>query len=272
MNVLKQHKKLVVLSALLEGCSVRSTERMTGVTKRAILRLLVQVGDQCQQIHYETMRGIQCQAIECDEIWGFIGKKQRLTTPDDRVSNPKLGGAYTFVALDPDSKAVISFTLGKRDNQTTWKFIRDLRERVVGNPQISTDGFHPYIEVVNSAFGRNAHFAQVIKRFAFQNPGPGRYSPPKVVGVAIHTISGNPHRSKICTSYVERNNLNLRMNVRRLTRLTNAFSRKWENLKAALSLWFWYYNFVRIHTSTRVTPAMAAGVTNRVWELEEIIA
>ena len=171
MKVLKSQQKLAVLSALLEGCSVRSTERMTGVTKRAILRLLVSVGDRCQQIHDDTITNIQCEAVECDEIWGFIGKKQRGVSPEERANHVAIGDAYTFVALDPDSKTVISFALGKRDNHTTFEFIHDLRQRVTGSPQISTDGFRPYIEAINHAFGRDAHYAQVIKMFAAKNPG-----------------------------------------------------------------------------------------------------
>jgi len=154
MKVLKPQKKLAVLSALVEGCSVRSTERMTGVTKRAILRLLVSVGEQCQVRLDDAMRGVQCEAVECDEIWGFIGKKQRFLTQKDRLQNPELGDTYTFVAFDPDSKAVLTYALGKRDAETTWRFIHDLRRRVNGAPQISTDGFQPYIEAIEQAHPR----------------------------------------------------------------------------------------------------------------------
>ena len=271
MNVLKPHKKLAVISALIEGCSVRATSRMTGVHKTTILKVLVEMGEKCENLMKESMHGIACQAIECDEIWGFIGKKQGHVSDKDMLTNPAFGDAYTYVALDPDSKAVISFTLGKRDHETTWEFIKDLSERVTGDPQISTDGFRPYVQPLQTYFGPGANYAQVVKVYNPEPAGRGRYSPPKVTSQHITRISGHPKKSKIGTSFVERNNWTMRTNLRRLTRLSNGFSRKFANLKAALSLWFWYYNFCRIHGTIKTTPAMAAGVTTRLWNLEELL-
>ena len=271
MNVLKPHRKLAILTALLEGCSVRSTSRMTGSHIETVLKLLVETGQNCEQMLNERMRAISCEAIECDEMWGYIGKKQKLVTDEDRIQGRAVGDCYTFVALEPNSKAVISYRLGKRDYMTTWRFIHDLKSRVVGTPQISTDGFASYVEPIRAIFGPGAHYAQVVKHYAQMSGWSGRYSPPKITGQQIIPISGKPERNKISTSYVERNNLTLRMNLRRLTRLTNAFSRKYENLKAALSLWFAYYNFCRIHGAIRVTPAMELGITTKVWDLQELI-
>ena len=271
MNILKPHKKLAVISALIEGCSVRAVSRMTGVHKTTILKVLVEMGEKCESLMNESMRDIKCEAIECDEIWGFIGKKQRQISEEEKLTSPAFGDAYTYVALDPDSKAVIAFALGKRDPKTTWEFIKDLSERVTGEPQISTDGFLPYIPAIQQHFGPGAHYAQVVKSYDPEPAGRGRYSPPKVTSQQITRISGNPKKSKIGTSYVERNNWTMRTNLRRLTRLSNGFSRKFANLKAALALWFWYYNFCRIHTSTKTTPAMAAGVTTRLWNLDELL-
>ncbi len=271
MNILKPHKKLAVISALIEGCSVRSISRMTGVHKTTILKVLVEMGEKCEGLTNKSMRDIACQAVECDEIWSFISKKQGHLSKEEQLTNPSFGDAYTYVALDPDSKAVIAFTLGKRDHATTWEFIKDLSERVTGEPQISTDGFRPYIEPIQQYFGPGAHYATVVKTYNPEPAGRGRYSPPKVTSQHITRISGNPKKSKIGTSFVERNNWTMRTNLRRLTRLSNGFSRKFANLKAALSLWFWYYNFCRIHGTTKTTPAMAAGVTTRLWNLEELL-
>jgi IS1 family transposase len=204
-------------------------------------------------------------------VWGYVGKKQKRLTPEEKITRPDLGDQYAFVAFDPTTKLVPVFVVGKRDGATTFRFVRELRERIVGRPQLSTDGFRPYIEAVERNFGADIDYAQIEKIYAAENPGPGRYSPPRVTGVEITHITGVPDPSRVCTSYVERNNLTLRMHLRRLTRLTNGFSKKLENLIAALALWLAYYNFCRIHGSLRITPAMAAGVTDRVWELTDLI-
>lgn len=269
MNVLKPEKKLAVLSALIEGCSIRAASRMTGVHKTTIMRLLSETGDRCQRELDTRLRGLRCDAVECDELWTYIYKKQDRVTDRDRHDNPEYGDAYAFIAFDPDSKAVIAHAVGKRDGETTELFIDDLRTRLESRVQLSTDGWAPYRDTIESAFGAGVDYSQIIKSYASEEAGPGRYSPPKVSSVTITRIEGNSKR--VCTSYVERNNWTIRTALRRFTRLSNGFSRKLDNLRAAVALWLWYYNFCRIHGTTRVTPAMALGVTDRLWDLGELV-
>jgi IS1 family transposase len=270
MNVLKPGKQLAVISALVEGNSIRSVERMTGIHRDTIMRLMGRVGERCAGIMDERMRNVQCQEIEADEIWCFVGKKQRRLTDTDKAAG-ELGDAYTFIALDPETKLIPVFRVGKRDARNTQAFISDLRRCVVGRIQLSTDAFRPYVDAVERAFGADVDYAQIVKNYAPENAGRGRYSPPVVVGVEKVEIAGRPNWFKVCTSYVERHNLTIRMQLRRFTRLTNGFSKKLANLKAMVALYICYYNFCRIHSSLRVTPAMAAGVTDRVWNLNELI-
>jgi IS1 family transposase len=272
MNALKPEKKLAVLSALVEGNSIRSTERMTGVHRDTIMRLLVQVGDRCQAILDERMHGFHCRLIQADEIWTFCRKKeQRLT--EDEENNPELGDQYVFVALDPESKLIPTFLVGKRDTATAHRFTHALRARLNGNGriQLTTDELRAYLTAVEEAFGADVDYAQLVKVYGSEPAGDGRYAPPRVTEVVSTPITGNPDPGHICTSHVERQNLTIRMMCRRFTRLTNAFSKKLANLKAALALHFAFYNFCRIHQTLRVTPAMAAGVTDRVWGLEELL-
>ena len=271
MNTLKPEKRLAVLSALVEGNSIRSTSRMTGVHKTTIAKLLVEVGSQCACLLDAKMRNLHCEAIEADEVWTFVKKKEAKLTRQEKRNGSQLGDQYVFVALDPDTKLVPVFVVGKRNAEVTGQFVQELRSRINNHPQITTDGFLPYLVAIEEAFGSGVHYATLVKTYAAEDPGAGRYSPPKVSGVEITRVSGNPEAKRICTSYVERNNLTMRLALKRLNRLTLAFSKKLENLKAALSLHFAYYNFCRIHGSLRVTPAMAAGITNRLWTLEELI-
>lgn len=272
MNVLKPHKKLAILAALLEGCSARATSRLTGCHLETVLKVLVEAGEKCQAILDERINHIQCEAVECDELWSYVGMKERRRAEKNRTWNPEYGDAYTFVAIDPSTKLVISHLVGKRDLLHTESFIADLAKRIDGTTQLSTDGFPCYITTIDRHFGHRATHGELVKVYASVNPGPGRYAPPKVAGITKTARLGEPDRSKICTSYVERNNLTIRCQIRRFNRLTNAFSKKLRNLKASVSLWFCYYNFCRVHGSLRVTPAMEAGVTNSVWRLEDIVA
>ena len=271
MNVLKAEKKLAVISALTEGCSIRSIVRMTGVHKKTIMKLLVEVGTRCQQMMDERMRGIRCEAVECDEIWTFVGKKEGVMKADERKANPEFGNQYTYIALDPISKVIPAFHVGKRDSINTHQFIEDLSRRIEGATQVSTDAWGPYSPAIARHFGNRANYATITKLYAATNPGPGRYAPPRVSGTEITEVLGVPDYSKVCTSYVERQNLTLRMKIARFHRLTLAFSRKLANLKAAVTLYFWSYNFCLIHRSIRMTPAMAAGITDRIWELDELV-
>jgi len=271
MNVLKPHQKLAILTGLIEGCSARSVSRMTGSHLETVLKVLVETGQKCAQILDEKVRGLHCEAVELDELWSFVQKKQRRLSSDDRLYHPDYGDTYTFVALDPTTKMVVSYLVGKRDMAHTEHFIADLSKRVDGEVQLSTDGFPAYIQAIQRHFGYRASHAELIKMYAAVNPGPGRYAPPKVSGIGINPRWGIPDPKKICTSYVERNNLTIRCQIRRFTRLTNAFSKKLANLKAAVSLWFCYYNFCRVHGSLRITPGMEVGLTNSVWGLQDLI-
>lgn len=271
MNVLKAEKKLAVISALTEGCSIRSIVRMTGVHKKTIMKLLVEVGTRCHQMMDERMRGLRFEAVECDEIWTFVGKKSGAMKAEERKANPELGDQFTYIALDPVSKIVAAFHVGKRDIPNTQQFIEDLSQRIEGETQVSTDAWGAYSPAIRRSFGDRATYATITKLYATQNPGPGRYAPPRVSGTQITEMIGVPDYSKVCTSYVERQNLTLRMKIARFHRLTLAFSRKLANLKAAVALYFWSYNFCLIHRSLRMTPAMAAGITDRIWELNELI-
>jgi len=272
MNRLKKEKELAIVSALVEGVSIRSIERMTGVHRDTIMRLLNRVGERCSRLLDQHMVGFRSRSLQVDEIWTFCKKKeQRLTGAEE--NNPELGDQYVFVAIDADTKLVPMFTVGKRDSENAHRFMSELRERLNGNGrvQMTTDGFRPYLTAVESAFGADVDYAQLVKVYGAENPGPGRYSPPRVTETVSTTINGNPDPRHVSTSYVERQNLTMRMQMRRFTRLTNAFSKSLRNLKDALALHFCHYNFVRIHGSLRVTPAMAAGVADRVWELSELI-
>ncbi len=272
MNQLKKEKQLAVISALVEGVSIRSIERMTGVHRDTILRLLNRVGERCSRLLDQQMQGFHSRLIQVDEIWTFCRKKeQRLTEAEQ--SNPELGDQYVFVAIDADTKLIPTFAVGKRDSENAHRFMQELRNRLNGNGrvQMTTDGFRAYLPAVEDAFGSEIDYAQLVKLYGAENPGPGRYSPPRVTEVVSTPINGNPDPRFISTSFVERQNLTMRMQMRRFTRLTNAFSKSLRNLKAALALHFAHYNFVRIHASLQVTPAMAAGVSTKVWTLDELL-
>lgn len=272
MNVLKADKKLAVISALIEGNSIRSTERMTEVHRDTIMRLLINVGEKCSTILDQNLKGFHSKLIEADEIWTFVRKKERRLTDEEQL-NREIGDQYVFVALDAETKLVPTFLVGKRDGETALKFMTELQSRLTGNGriQLTTDGLRAYIDAVEQTFGADIDYAQLVKLYSAENPGPGRYSPPRVSEVISTVINGNPDPSRICTSYVERQNLTMRMAIRRFTRLTNAFSKKLVNLKAALALHFAHYNFVRIHRTLKVTPAMEAGITAKLWELSDLI-
>jgi IS1 family transposase len=218
------------------------------------------------------MRGFHSRLIQADEIWTFVGKKEARLSPKEKRRG-QYGDQYVFVALDAETKLVPTFAVGKRESETAIRFIMDLKNRLTGNGriQLTTDGLHAYIGAVEMAFGIDIDYAQQVKLYAAVNPGPGRYSPPRVSDVVSTTIVGDPDRSQISTAYVERQNLTMRMAIRRFTRLTNAFSKKLENLKAALALHFAHYNFVRVHRTLRITPAMAAGITDHIWVWEELL-
>jgi len=271
MYTLSPAKKLAVISSLIEGNSVRSTERMTGVHRDTICRLLVQVGSHAMEIMDTRIQNVRCKHLQCDEIWTYVGKKQRRVGSDD---SPELGDAWVFVAMDEETKFVPAYIVGKRTRETTVLFLTELKRRLSEDRfQITTDGYHFY-RSIQGVFAGQADFAQLIKLFGdygqFETP-EGRYSPSRIGEVISRVVDGRPDEDHICTSHVERQNLTMRMQMRRFTRLTNAFSKKLANLKAACALHFAHYNFCRVHSSLRVTPAMAAGVSAEVWPLSRLL-
>jgi IS1 family transposase len=257
----------------VEGTSVRATARLCGVEPKTVLTILTLAGESCERIMGRNVHNVKVADVQADEIWGFVGKKEQHKSPKEAHDN-SIGDAYTFVAIERDSKLVLNFALGRRDKATTNAFIEGLRDAVApGTFQISTDGFQPYINSIDDTFGERVDYAQIIKQYGNNDvEGQRRYSPPEVVDIIRKVIIGNPDQEKICTSHVERSNLTMRMHMRRLTRLTNAFSKKWENLWYALCLYFTWYNFIRIHQTLRITPAMAAGITERVWAIGDLLA
>jgi transposase-like protein/IS1 family transposase len=267
-----QEKALLALRLLVEGCSIRSIERTTELHRDTILRLLVLVGGKCERIMGRLVVNVPVRDVQADEIWGYVFKKESHKNPweaDDR----NVGDAYLFVAVDRESKLVLNIALGRRDQATTDVFIEGLRAATAPQRfQITTDGFQPYVSAITTTLADRCDFAQLIKVYGQPVGEEHRYSPPEVLEALPKPIMGDPDRAKICTSHVERQNLTIRMQMRRLTRLTNAFSKKWENLWAAYCLHFAWYNFVRVHQSLRVTPAMEAGIADHVWELAELIA
>ena len=269
-NILSKEKQVACIGALAEGQSIRAIERLTGVHQDTICRLGVRVGNACERIMDEKMRNLSCSKIQMDEIWGFIGKKQANLKPGDEKKG--LGDVWTWVAVDADTRMVPAYRVGKRDSYNATCFVGDLASRVNGRVQLSTDALAAYDDAIERGFGANADYGQIVKSYgSVEVEGQRRYSPPEVVRVSREVISGRPEMKSISTSYVERQNLTMRMHMRRLTRLTNAFSKKLENFKAAVGLHFGYYNFVRVHKSLRCTPAMAGGVTDTVWTIADLV-
>jgi transposase-like protein/IS1 family transposase len=264
-------KAILALRMLLEGSSVRSVERITELHRDTILKLLVVAGEKCEKIMGRYVRNIAVKDVECDEIWSFIGKKEKRVRPED---DQNLGDAYTFVGIERNSKLVLNIAMGKRDQITTNTFIEGLRDAIKPGTsfQITTDGFAPYRTSIPDTFGDYVDYAMLIKVYKAVADGERKYSPAEVASVEVVPVCGNPDPDRICTSIIERSNLSVRMGQRRFTRLTNAFSKKWENHWAAVTLWYTYYNFCRIHQALRVTPAMEAGIADHQWRIEELLA
>jgi transposase-like protein/IS1 family transposase len=264
-------KAVQVISLLTEGMSVRAISRLTEVHKTTILALLVTVGGKCRHVFDAHVRNVKPRFVQADEIWSFVHSKEAHLSTDD----PKeWGDAYTWFALDSESKLILSYHVGKRDGVSALAFIGDLSERIapMWRCQITTDGFKPYIGAIEEHFGANVDYAQLLKLYGrIEGTAPDWYSPTKVISTIPIAVSGNPQIDRISTSHVERANLSLRMHLRRFTRLTNAFSKKLDNLKAAVSLYMAFYNFVRVHQTLRITPAMQAGLTDHIWTIQELL-
>lgn len=267
MNILPLDKQISAIAALTEGCSFRATERLTDIHRDTVMRLGVRVGEGCASLHDRMMRELQVPILEFDEVWGYVGKKQRRVEKHETDK----GDQYTFTALDATSKTIIAYLTGKRSEANTRIFVNDVWERIVNRPQITTDGWGPYLGAVAECFGDGADFAQIIKHYAAEHAveAKRRYSPPHVVRVDRLVVSGQPRQ--ISTSYVERSNLTLRMQQRRFTRLTNGFSKKLRNHRAAVALFVAHYNLCRFHESIHCTPAMALGVTDHIWSIGELV-
>jgi IS1 family transposase len=269
MNRLSLARRTQVINCLVEGNSIRSTERMTDTHRDTICRLLVEVGQGCAALADKQMRDLPCQRIQMDEIWSFVKIKQGRIRPG--TNRAKIGDQWTFIALDADTKLVPAYRVGKRTRETAVAFMGDLCGRLSNRVQISSDALRSYVDAIERAFGADVDYGQIVKFYDAEPIGPGRYAPPRVTGAARTVITGSPEQAHISTSFVERQKLTMRMSMRRFTRLTNAFSKKLENLQAAVALHFAHYNLVRLHKTLRVTPAMAAGITDRLWSLEELV-
>lgn len=259
MNKLNREKQELILTLLVEGNSMRSISRIVGVHRNTITKLMFDVAEKCREDMQERLTGLHCDNVECDEIWTFVGKKQRRLNGND--NHQELGDQYVFIAIDGDSKLVPTFTVGKRTQETAWEFIRDLDKRVDGEFQLTTDQFNGYFKPIKWTLGSRVHYGTLHKTY-YSNGHYERssYSPSRLKATIKEISFGLPKLRNICTSYVERNNLTIRMQLRRFTRLTNAFSKKLDHLIAMLTVYFWHYNFVRKHGTLGTTPAVAAGV------------
>lgn len=262
-------KAAIVIRLLAEGNSIRSIERITGMHRDTIMRLLVLVGERCERMLEERISKVPVSDVQCDEIWGFVGCKQRVVNGNHPLT---FGDAYCFVAIERTTKLILTWHLGRRIVRDTEIFTEKIDAATSGRFQITTDGFAAYPQAVDYSLGTRVDYAQLIKVYSSATEGEHRYSPPEVVDAVPVPRIGKPEPQRICTSHVEGQNLSMRMCSRRLTRLTNAFSKKWENLKAALALYFAYYNFCRVHGTLRVTPAMQHGITDHVWSIGELIS
>jgi transposase-like protein/IS1 family transposase len=264
-------KAQLVLHLLTEGCAIRAIERVTGVEKKTILRLLAQVGAGCERLLAERIRGVEVEDVEADELWTYLVAKQA-TVARRKITNPDAGDAYCFFGIERTSKLVLAWHLGRRNGWDAHDFIEKLAAATSGGLQLSTDGFSGYPDAVEYAFGSRVDYGQVIKEFgSVGGEEARRYAPPRLIGQEKIAVSGSPEEEKVSTSRVERANWTLRGHLRRFTRLSNGFSRKKANLRAALALFFAYYNFCKIHGSIRMTPAMKAGITRKPWSIADLL-
>jgi IS1 family transposase len=256
-----------VINLLVEGCSIRSIQRLTGIDQNTIMKILVLAGDRCQRLLESKCRDVPVSDVQCDEIWGFVGCKEK----HNATGNPEFGDAYCFVAIERNTKLVLTWHLGRRSARDTMAFTEKLNEATAGEFQVTTDGFGPYFDAIHTSLGTRVDYAQLIKVYAAPTDEEHRYSPASVIEAIAKPVWGQPDPQRICTSHVERQNLTMRMQIRRLTRLTNAFSKKRANLWAALALYFAWYNFCLTHRTIRCTPAMKAGITDHIWTAGELL-
>lgn len=269
MNLLPRQKQIEVVASLCEGLGIRSTARLTGVNRETVGKLALQVGNGCEELHDRLMNGLRVSRVELDECWSFVGKKQKRVERHEHFAK---GDQYVYVGMAGTQKAIISYRVGKRDSENTDLFVRDLRERVIGSVEISSDGFKPYMNAIRDAFGSTASHGVIVKTLSvtdLRKDAAHRYSPAAVVAVSREAVSGEP--LQISTSFVEREHLSLRMSSRRFTRLTNGFSKRLDNHVAAVSLYVMYYNFCRVHETLRTTPAVALGIIDRPLSIGDLV-
>jgi IS1 family transposase len=271
MNRLPLAKRAQIIQMLVEGSSLRAASRMADVSINTVTKLLVDVAESAYDFHDKVVRDVRCKRVQCDEIWCFVGAKKKNASPEQKQQG--WGDVWTWTAIDADTKLCVSYLVGGRDSGWAYDFMQDIASRVRGRIQLTTDGHKPYLEAVEGAFGIDVDFATLHKIYGVPSEEEARrYSPAKCIGCDMKTVIGKPDPTHVSTSYVERQNLTMRMSMRRFTRLTNAFSKKIENHAAAVALHFIHYNFARIHKTLRITPAMAAGLSDHVWSFEEIAA
>lgn len=270
MNKLSLEKRTQITSMLVEGNSLRSISRIVGASINTVTKLLVDLGKACQKYHDENVRELESKRIQCDEIWSFIYAKDK-NLPEELQGEFGLGSIWTWVAIDSDSKLAVSWLVGNRDSEYAKIFMRDVASRLKNRVQLTTDGLRAYLEAVEESFGADIDYAQLVKIYGESLDKEHRYSPSEFRAIKTVKIVGNPNKNRASTSYVERQNLTMRMSMRRFTRLTNGFSKKLENHSHAIALHFMYYNFVRIHKTLRVTPAMEMGMTKKLWSVEDLV-
>lgn len=271
MNKLDRQARARILHLLCEGQSIRAVTRLTGASKNTVVRLLIDAGRACGEYQDRMLRNLPCQRVQLDEIWCFVYSKQD-NAAKAKKKDLAYGDAWTWTAICADTKLLISTMVGKRDTDYALHFVDDLRSRLAHRVQVTSDGHRPYLAAMHTVFGDDADYAMLVKLYGADPAGEKRYSPAKCIGARRQAITGNPDPKHISTSYAERQNLTMRMHMRRFTRLTNAFSKKIENHSYAVALHAMFYNFVRIHQTLKVTPAMAAGVTTRLWEMDDLVA
>lgn len=271
MNKLSSDKRASILTLLVEGSSLRAITRITGVSLDTVTKLLIDAGRACQAFHDEAVRNVQAKRVQCDEIWSFTYAKQK-NVVTAKAAPEQAGDTWTWTALDADSKLLVSWLVGGRDAEYAAAFMEDVAGRLASRVQLTTDGLKAYLNAVDDAFGADVDYAQLVKLYGpTSESAKGRYSPAECTGIIKTRVEGKPDPKHVSTSYVERQNLTMRMHMRRFTRLTNAFSKKVENHAYAVALHCTFYNFVRMHKTLRCSPAMAAGLTTRLWEMKDIV-
>ena len=273
MNRLSNEDRSRVIAALCEGCSIRATVRLTGVAKNTVAKLLVELGAKCAQYLDEHVTNVPAQRVQVDEIWSFCYAKQKNVKPEHFEDGGYAGDIWTFTSIDAQSKLIINWMVGQRDAGCATEFIADLKKRLANRVQLTSDGHKMYLTAVADNFDWNEiDYAQIVKIYGNDPEGQKRYSPAVCAGCEKTPITGTPDQKHISTSYVERQNLTMRMSMRRFTRLTNAFSKKAQNHIAAMAVYFMFYNFARVHQTLKTTPAVAAGIADHAWSISEIVA